>query len=60
MGNKIKVTYKLLRGSDMPFSFFGMSGCVHGMYTECREVYHYGIKGIFGIRIIKEWGSNIR
>jgi hypothetical protein len=57
--NKFKITYKWLKGKNMTFSAFGLTNYSRGMYTESYEVFNYGIKGIFGLRIIKEWGSNL-
>ena len=54
----MKVKRKLLLGKNMPKSFWGMSGCVHGMYCQNSETYYYGIKNIIGLKIYKEWGYN--
>lgn len=55
---KIRKKYVWLKGKKMPFSKFGKTGCSHGMYCENWDIYHYGIKGIFGLRITKTWGYN--
>ena len=57
MGKVIK-KYEWLKGEKMPCTYWGMRGCIHGMYCVNSETYYYGVKGIFGLRITEEWGSN--
>lgn len=47
-----------LHGKSMPRTYWGMSGCVHGMYYRNSETYYYGIKGLFGLEYYKEWGKD--
>lgn len=55
---KIRSKYVWLTGNKMTVTAFGMTACSHGVYYENWETYHYGIKGLFGLRIFKEWGYN--
>ena len=55
---KMKREYTWLKGKQMPCTYFGMMGCSRGAYCVNWETYFYGIRGIFGLRIYKQWGSN--
>lgn len=57
---KIKRKFIWLKGDDMPFTAFGYETGVWGMYYAQTRHRWFGIKGLFGLRITKEWGSNWR
>ena len=57
---RITKKYEWLKGKNMNNTAWGITSSSHGMYFECWDVYHYGIKGIFGLRITKEWGYNYK
>lgn len=49
--------YSLLFGSKAKYTYWGLRGCSHGMYSsEGYNYWVYGIKGLIAFEIYEGWG----
>ena len=55
---KYKKELTWLKGKEMPCTCFNKKTGSWGMYSAQIRHNWFGIKGIYGLRITKSWGSN--
>jgi len=53
----MKTEWKIYLGKKCKRTRFGHINIVRGMYCGGIENYYYGIKGIFGVQIVRTWGK---
>ena len=54
----MKIDRSIVFGKKAKHTYWGLIGCSHGMYSRGGyDLYIYGIKSLFNVKINKTWGS---